>query len=90
MILARCRQSYPLYGAPPIVLNPKHLHHLVAEVIDDLDRDAAASRPLERTRRVGIERRPGVLVDLGAQCGLQRLVRVVGAKEIGVADKEAR
>ena len=33
----------------------KHLHHLVAEVIDDLDRDAAARRPRERARRVGIE-----------------------------------
>src|SRR5690348_14162587 len=34
-------------------LHPEHLHHLVAEVVDDLHRDPAAFRPLERARGVG-------------------------------------
>ena len=32
---------------------------------------------------------PGVAVDLGLEGGLERLVGVVGAQEVGVADEEA-
>jgi hypothetical protein len=67
----------------------KHFHHLVPEVIDHLDRDPARLRLLERARRVGVETRPGFLVDLSFQRRLQRLVGVVGAEEIGVANEEA-
>ena len=73
-----CEESYP-----------EHLHHLVAEVVDDLDRDAAGRGPLEGARGVASERRPGFLVDLGLQRGLERLVRIARAEEVGVADEEA-
>jgi len=36
-----------------------------------------------------VEAGPGVLVDLGAQRGLERLVGIVGTEEVGVADEEA-
>ena len=36
-----------------------------------------------------VEARPGLLVDLGLQRRLQRLVGIVGAEEVGVADEEA-
>ena len=37
-------------------LYPEHLHHLVTEVIDDLDCDATGIRPVEEARDVAIER----------------------------------
>jgi hypothetical protein len=58
-------------------------------MVDDLDRDAAGLGLLERPANGRIERRPSVLVDLGFQCRLEPLVRVVAAEEIGVTDKEA-
>ena len=42
----------------------------------------------ERTRDVAVESRPGGRVDLRLEGRLQRLVRVVRAQEIGVADEE--
>ena len=52
-----------------------------------------AMRPIlgfiERSRCVAVQGRPGFFVDLGLKCGLQRTVGVVGAEEVGVADKEA-
>jgi hypothetical protein len=58
-------------------------------MIDHLHRDAAARRPRERAGGVGIKRRPRILVDIGLQCGLQALVGIVRAEEIGVADEKA-
>ena len=68
----------------------EHLHHLVAEVVDDFDGDAAGFRFGEGSGGVAVEARPGFLVDFGPERRLQRLVGVGrGAEEIGVADKEA-
>jgi hypothetical protein len=67
----------------------KHLHHLVAEVVDHLDRDAPGGGLGERAGDVAVEALPGFLVDLGLEGGLERLVGVVGAEEVGVADEEA-
>src|SRR5579872_968274 len=69
--------------------HPEYLHNLVAKVIDDFHCDATARGPRERTRGVGIERRPGLLVDLRLERCLEALVGVVRAQEIGVADEEA-
>ena len=70
-------------------LHPKHLHHLIPQVIDDLHRDPPRFRLGERARSIAVEALPGFLVDLGLEGRLQRLVGVVGAEEIGVADEEA-
>jgi hypothetical protein len=60
------------------------------KVIDHLHRDPPLRLGLgERPGGVAVEALPGVLVDLGLQRGLERLVGVVGAEEIGVADEEA-
>ena len=69
--------------------NPEHLHHLVAEVVDHLHCDAARLRLVERPRGVAVQRRPRVLVDLGLERRLERLVRIVRAEEVRVADEEA-
>src|SRR5713101_5004422 len=69
--------------------HPEHLHHLVAEVVDDLHGDAARSGLVEGTRRVAVQGGPGRLVDLGLERGLQRAVGVVRPQEVGVADEEA-
>jgi len=58
-------------------------------VVDDLDGDATGRWFLEGAREVAVERFPGVLVDLGLECGLERLVGVVLAQEVGVAHEEA-
>ena len=52
-----------------------------------------AMRPdfgLSNGREVSLlQRRPGLLVDLGLERRLQRPVGIVGAEEVGVADEEA-
>jgi hypothetical protein len=57
-------------------------------VIDHLYRDSPVLRFLKRTRRITVQSGPGFFVDLGLKRGLQRAVRVIGAKEVGVADEE--
>ena len=44
---------------------------------------------VEGARGAAVQRAPGVAVDFGLEGGLERLVGVVGAKEVGVPDKEA-
>ena len=68
--------------------HPKHLHYFIPQVIDDLDRNPPGFRFVEGPRGIAVERRPGVLVDLGLERGLERLVGIVGAEEVGVADKK--
>ena len=58
-------------------------------MIDDLDREAAGLWLVERARGVVVQRLSGLRVDLRLQRRLQRLVGVVGAEEIGVADEAA-
>jgi hypothetical protein len=76
-------------SAPPwtAALNEKHLLHLVAEVVDDLDADAAMLRLGERARNGRIQLRPCGLVDLSFERPLERIVGIV-ADEIGLADKK--
>ena len=71
------------------ILNSEHLHDLIAEMVDHLDRDAPGGGFLEGTGGVAVERFPGFFVDLGFEGGLERRVGIVGAQEIGVADEEA-
>ena len=42
----------------------------------------------EWARHVAVERCPSVCIDLGLEGGLQRLVRVIGSEEVGVANEE--
>ena len=70
-------------------VDPEHLHHLVAQVVDHLHRDAAGLGLVEGAGGVAVQGRPGLVVDLGLERGLERLVGVVGAEEVGVADEEA-
>src|SRR6266446_6612592 len=69
-------------------LHSEHLHHLVAQMVDDLYRNAAGLRFGEWTRSIAVERSPCFFVDLGFQRGLQRAVQIVCAKKIGVPDEE--
>ena len=58
-------------------------------MVDDLDGDAAGGGAVEGAGGVAVEGFPGSSVDLGLEGGLERLVGVVGAEEVGVADEEA-
>ena len=74
----------------PSVSDSEHLHHFVAEVVDDLDGDAAGGGFRERTGDIATEAFPGFLVDFGLEGGLEGLVGVARrAGEVGVADEEA-
>jgi hypothetical protein len=53
-------------------LNLEHLLHLVAEVVDDLDADAAMFRPGERAGNGEIQLRPRRLVALTTEPLLKR------------------
>jgi hypothetical protein len=66
-----------------------HLQHLVAIVVDDLHRDLAGFRRVERDARRPVQLRPLGLVDLSPQCFLELLVWLIGAAEVGVTDEEA-
>ena len=63
-------------------------HYFVAEVVDDFDGDAAGGGFFEWARGVAVQRCPGVGVDLGFERGLERLVGIVGAEEVGVAHEK--
>src|ERR1700683_2059439 len=69
-------------------IHPEHLHHFVAEMVDHLYGDSPRFRFIERARNVTVQRRPGLLVDLGFQRGLEGLEWVVRTKEVRMADKE--
>src|SRR5699024_6443838 len=64
-----------------IPLHPKHLHHLVTKVVDDLDRDAAGFGLFEGSGGVAVQGVPGFGVDFGLEGGFQAFVRVGGAEE---------
>ena len=65
-------------------------HYFVAEVLDDLDGDAAGGGAVEGAGGVAVQGFPGFSVDLGLEGGLERLVGIVSAEEVCVADEEAR
>lgn len=66
----------PVYSRSGLYLaiNPRsdleHLHYLVPQMVDDLDRDAPGGGLVERSRGVAVERGPGVGVDFGFERGL--------------------
>jgi len=68
---------------------PKHLHHLIPEVVDYFYGDSAVGGFREGARDRAVEGGPRFFVDLGFQRGFQRAVGVVGAEEVGLADEEA-
>ena len=57
-------------------------------MIDDLHGDAAAFGLVEGAGDVAVQALPGFFIDLGLQGGLEGLVRIVGAQEVGVTDEE--
>ena len=58
-------------------------------MVDHLYGDAAGFGFVEGAGGVAVQRRPGFFVDLGLERGLEGLVGIVCAEEIGVADEEA-
>ena len=48
-------------------LNPQHLHHLISEMVDDLDRYTAGLGANEGARHGAFQAVPGFLVDLSLQ-----------------------
>src|SRR5271157_651218 len=70
-------------------LRPEHLQNFIPVVVDDLDGDFAGFRAVERAAGGGVERCPGGLIYFGAERAFQLVVGIVGAREVGVADKKA-
>ena len=81
MTLVWSRRGYILISSG----HPKHLHHLIPQVIDDLDGNPAGLRFVERAGGIAVEGRPGVFVNLGFEGGLEGFIGVVGSEKIGVA-----
>lgn len=69
--------------------HPEDLHHLIPEVVDDFDGDAAGGWLGEGPGGVAVERFPGFQVDLGFEGGLESFVGVVGTEKVSVAHEEA-
>jgi hypothetical protein len=64
-------------------------HDLVAVVVDHLDGDLPRRWHREWTRGGGLDRRPGILGDVGTEGPAKLLVGIARAEEVGVADEEA-
>src|SRR5688572_18250234 len=60
-----------------------NLQHLVAVVVDHLDRDLAGGRWSEGAAGGGVEIQPGGLVDFCPKRALELVVWLVGAGEVG-------
>ena len=54
---------------PGEILDSEYLHHLIAQVIDDLNCDATRLRFLERTRRIVVQCSPRISVDFRLESG---------------------
>jgi len=65
-----------------------HLHHFIAVMVDDLDRNLADLGFVERITLGRVERRPRGFVNLGAERTSEFFVWLVCAGKIRVAHKE--
>src|SRR5581483_3501967 len=75
-----------LVGEEP--LDVVDLEYFVAVVVDHLDGDLPRLRAPERPRLRRVQGRPGRLVDVRLERGLQALVGVVVPGEVAVPDEE--
>src|SRR5262245_23422867 len=66
-----------------MMLDLEYLHHLVTEMVDHLDGDAAGFRLVERAGRVAVQGRPCLGVDVGLERCFQGAVGIVGPEEVG-------
>src|SRR5690242_5368683 len=55
----------------------KYLHHFVPKVVDHFHCDPAILRFIERPRGVAVEGGPGLFINLGFECDLERLVGII-------------
>src|SRR5687767_3230701 len=76
-------------GYAQLRLDLVDLHHLVAVVVDDLDRYLSGLRSWKGPTRRRVELRPRCLVDVCTQGAAELRVGVVATGEVGVADEEA-
>ncbi len=53
-----------------VLFHPKHLHHLIPQMVDHLHCDSPRRRFVEGAAGVAVEGLPGVFVDLGLQSRL--------------------
>ena len=72
----------------PHFIYVNNLHHLVAQMVDDLDGNTAGRGLFKRPGGVAVKAGPGILIDLCVEGLFERFVRIVGAEKIGVTDKE--
>lgn len=66
------------------------LHYLVAVIVDDLGRDLAGSRLGEGARVGGVERGPGIPVDIGLEGRLEPLVWIVAVDGLAMTPPRRR
>jgi hypothetical protein len=70
-------------------LNPKYLHHFIAQVVDHLNRNPARLWLVKWPRCIAVQRLPRVFIDFGLQRCLQRPVGIVRAQKMRVPNEEA-
>ena len=69
--------------------HPKHLHNLVAQVVDHLYGNPSRFRPIERPRGIAAQGFPSFLIDLGFEGSLEGFVGVVRTEEICLTNEKA-
>ena len=60
-------------------LHPKHLHHLIPQMIDHLHRNPPIPRLRKRPRNIAMQTLPSLQIDLRLQRGLERALRIIRA-----------
>ena len=88
-ISLRCRTSAVISISPiKILLNSKHLQHLIAVMIDHLHSDLAGLGPVKRAASGRVQFRPSRFIYLGLERPLRLLIGIIAAGKISMADKE--
>src|SRR5262245_48768683 len=67
----------------------KHLHHFVAEMVNDLHGDATVIRLRERAGSIAVQRCPCFLIDLRFERSFECIIWIIRAQKVSMTNEEA-
>ena len=70
-------------------LHIEHRENFVTEVVAHFDEDFACSGSRERLAGGSVEGRPDRLINLGLQCLLEFVIKIIRAGEVGVKEQRS-
>lgn len=70
-------------------LHIEHLENFITEVVAHFNGDFACSGSRERLSGGSVEGRPGRLINLGPQCPLWFIMKIIRAGEVGIKEQRS-